>query len=99
MINLYTEGEFERFSSQQVDLAENQVLFFDSLDTFPDDVDSLQFDGNTFEIAPLDYELPPDASSFAQVYEQYALVVKDTAVAVGILAPGGNDIPPTCLTT
>ena len=95
VINLYTEGEFERFSGQQVDLAENQVLFFDSLDTFPDDVESLQLDGNTFEIVPSDYELPPDASSFAQVYEQYTLVVKDAAVAKGILAPSGNDIPPT----
>ena len=93
VVDIFTEREFERFSGQQTDLAENQVLLFDPLGTFPAG-DTLTIDGNNFEIVPCDYEMP-DASTMAQIYEQYYLVFQSEAVVDSLLAPSGYDIAPT----
>ena len=93
VVDIFTEREFERFSGQEVNLAENQVLLFDPLGTFPAG-DTLTIDGNNFEIVPCDYEMP-DASTMAQIYEQYYLVFQSDAVVERLLAPSGYDIAPT----
>ena len=93
VVDIFTEREFERFSGQEVNLSENQVLLFDPLGTFPEE-DTLQIDGNVFEIVPCDYEMP-DASTMAQIYEQYYLVFQSEAVVDSLLAPSGSDIAPT----
>lgn len=93
VLDIFTENEFERFSGEEVSLGEDQVLLFDPRGTFPQG-GGLQIDGKAFEIVPSDYVMP-DASTIAQIYEQYALVVKDETVVKGILAPSGGDVPPT----
>ena len=93
VVEIFTEREFERFSGQEVNLSEDQVLLFDPLGTFPAG-DTLTIDGNNFEIVPCDYEMP-DASTMAQIYEQYYLVFQSGAVVERLLAPSGSDIAPT----
>ena len=93
VVDIFTEREFERFSGQEVNLSEDQVLLFDPLGTFPAG-DTLAIDGNNFEIVPCDYEMP-DASTMAQIYEQYYLVFQSGAVVERLLAPSGSDIAPT----
>ena len=93
VVEIFTEREFERFSSQEINLSEDQVLLFDPLGTFPAG-DTLTIDGNNFEIVPSDYEMP-DASTMAQIYEQYYLVFQSEAVVERLLAPSGYDIAPT----
>ena len=93
VVDIFTEREFERFSGQEVNLSEDQVLLFDPLGTFPAG-DTLTIDGNNFEIVPCDYEMP-DASTMAQIYEQYYLVFQSGAVVERLLAPSGSDIAPT----
>ena len=93
VVEIFTEREFERFSGHEVNLSENQVLLFDPLGTFPEE-DTLQIDGNVFEIVPCDYEMP-DASTMAQIYEQYYLVFQSGAVVERLLAPSGSNIAPT----
>lgn len=92
VVNIFTQSEFERFSGQQVDLAENQVLLFDPANTFPGG-DTLNIDDKTYEIVPSDYVMP-EASTLAQIYEMYYLVVRDETVVESILAPSGSDIFP-----
>ena len=93
VVEIFTEREFERFSGQEVNLSENQVLLFDPLGTFPAG-DTLTIEGNNFEIVPSDYEMP-DASTMAQIYEQYYLVFQSGAVVERLLAPSGSNIAPT----
>lgn len=92
VVNIFTQSEFERFSGQQVDLAENQVLLFDPANTFPEE-DTLHIDDKTYEIVPSDYVMP-EASTLAQIYEMYYLVVRDETVVENILAPSGSDTFP-----
>ncbi|MFR5134836.1 MAG: FtsX-like permease family protein [Acutalibacter sp.] len=92
VVNIFTQSEFERFSGQQVDLAENQVLLFDPANTFPGG-DTLNIDDKTYEIVPSDYVMP-EASTLAQIYEMYYLVVRDETVVESILAPSGSDTFP-----
>ena len=92
VVNIFTQSEFERFSGQQVDLAENQVLLFDPANTFPEE-DTLHIDDKTYQIVPSDYVMP-EASTLAQIYEMYYLVVRDETVVENILAPSGSDIFP-----
>ena len=92
VVNIFTQSEFERFSGQQVDLAENQVLLFDPANTFPGG-DTLHIDDKTYEIVPADYVMP-EASTLAQIYEMYYLVVRDETVVENILAPSGSDTFP-----
>ena len=93
VVEIFTEREFERFSGQEVNLSEDQVLLFDPLGTFPAG-DTLQIDGNTFAIVPCNYKMP-DASTMAQIYEQYYLVFQSGAVVERLLAPSGSNIAPT----
>ena len=93
VVDIFTEREFERFSGQEVNLSEDQVLLFDPLGTFPEE-DTLQIDGNVFEIVHSDYEMP-DASTMAQIYEQYYLVFQSEAVVDSLLAPSGIYVEPT----
>ena len=93
VLDIFTEREFERFSGQEVNLSEDQVLLFDPLGTFPAG-DTLQIDGNTFAIVPCNYKMP-DASTMAQIYEQYYLVFQSGAVVERLLAPSGSNIAPT----
>lgn len=88
VVNIFTQSEFERFSGQQVDLAENQVLLFDPANTFPGG-DTLNIDDKTYAIVPSDYVMP-EASTLAQIYEMYYLVVRDETVVENILAPSGS---------
>ena len=88
VLDIFTESEFECFSGQQVDLAENQVLLFDPANTFPGG-DTLNIDDKTYEIVPSDYVMP-EASTLAQIYEMYYLVVRDETVVESILAPSGS---------
>ena len=92
VVNIFTQSEFERFSGQQVDLAENQVLLFDPANTFPEE-DTLHIDDKTYQIVPSDYVMP-EASTLAQIYEMYYLVVRDETVVENILAPSGSDTFP-----
>ena len=92
VVNIFTQSESERFSGQQVDLAENQVLLFDPANTFPEE-DTLHIDDKTYEIVPSDYVMP-EASTLAQIYEMYYLVVRDETVVENILAPSGSDTFP-----
>ena len=92
VVNIFTQSEFERFSGQQVDLAENQVLLFDPANTFPEE-DTLHIDDKTYEIVPSD-SVMPEASTLAQIYEMYYLVVRDETVVENILAPSGSDTFP-----
>ena len=92
VVNIFTQSEFARFSGQQVDLAENQVLLFDPANTFPGE-DTLHIDDKTYEIVPSDYVMP-EASTLAQIYEMYYLVVRDETVVENILAPSGSDTFP-----
>lgn len=92
VVNIFTQSEFERFSGQQVDLAENQVLLFDPANTFPGG-DTLNIDDKPYEIVPSDYVMP-EASTLAQIYEMYYLVVRDETVVENILAPIGSDTFP-----
>lgn len=92
VVNIFTQSEFARFSGQQVDLAENQVLLFDPANTFPEE-DTLHIDDKTYEIVPSDYVMP-EASTLAQIYEMYYLVVRDETVVENILAPSGSDTFP-----
>lgn len=92
VVNIFTQSEFERFSGQQVDLAENQVLLFDPANTFPGG-DTLNIDDKTYAIVPSDYVMP-EASTLAQIYEMYYLVVRDETVVESILAPSGSDTFP-----
>lgn len=92
VVDIFTQSEFARFSGQQVDLAENQVLLFDPANTFPEE-DTLNIDDKTYEIVPSDYVMP-EASTLAQIYEMYYLVVRDETVVENILAPSGSDTFP-----
>ncbi|MEF2802422.1 MAG: FtsX-like permease family protein [Acutalibacter sp.] len=92
VVNIFTQREYQRFSGQQVDLAENQVLLFDPANTFPGG-DTLHIDDKTYEIVPSDYVMP-EASTLAQIYEMYYLVVRDETVVENILAPSGSDTFP-----
>lgn len=92
VVDIFTQSEFTRFSGQQVDLAENQVLLFDPANTFPGG-DTLHIDDKTYEIVPSDYVMP-EASTLAQIYEMYYLVVRDETVVENILAPSGSDTFP-----
>lgn len=92
VVNIFTQREYQRFSGQQVDLAENQVLLFDPANTFPGG-ETLHIDDKTYEIVPSDYVMP-EASTLAQIYEMYYLVVRDETVVENILAPSGSDTFP-----
>lgn len=92
VLDIFTESEFERFSGQEVNLSEGQVLLFDPVDTFPEG-ETLNIDDKTFEIVHSDYVMP-DASTMAQIYEMYYLVVRDETVVENILAPSGSDTFP-----
>ena len=87
VVNIFTQSEFERFSGQQVDLAENQVLLFDPANTFPEE-DTLHIDDKTYQIVLRTTSCP--RPPLAQIYEMYYLVVRDETVVENILAPSGS---------
>lgn len=93
VVQAFTLEEFQRFSGQNLELAENQVLLYDPRGTFPES-DTLAIDGTQFSIVPSNYSFP-DASTMAQVYEEYYLVVKDAATIEQILAPSGSYTEPS----
>lgn len=93
MLDIFTESEFERFSGQEVNLSEGQVLLFDPVDTFPEG-ETLNIDDKTFEIVHSDYVMP-DASTMAQIYEQYYLVFQNEAVVEALLAPSVTYVEPS----
>lgn len=75
---VFTQSEFQRFSGQNVTLGENQILLFDPAGTFPKS-NTLKIDGKEFEIVTSSYQFP-DASTVAQIYESYYMVVKDEKI-------------------
>lgn len=75
---VFTQSEFQRFSGQDVTLGENQILLFDPAGTFPKS-NTLKIDGKEFEIVTSSYQFP-DASTVAQIYESYCMVVKDEKI-------------------
>ena len=75
---VFTQSEFQRFSGQNVTLGENQILLFDPAGTFPKS-NTLKIDGKEFEIVTSSYQFP-DASTVAQIYESYCMVVKDEKI-------------------
>ena len=75
---MFTQSEFQRFSGQDVTLGENQILLFDPAGTFPKS-NTLKIDGKEFEIVTSSYQFP-DASTVAQIYESYCMVVKDEKI-------------------
>ena len=87
VIDIFTEEEFERFSGETIDLSSGQVLFFDPRNTFPGE-STLTIDHQSFEMVSSNYAMP-EASTMAQIYEMYYLVVKDEAVVDSIFASSG----------
>lgn len=75
---VFTQSEFQRFSGQNVTLGENQILLFDPAGTFPKS-NTLKINGKEFEIVTSSYQFP-DASTVAQIYESYCMVVKDEKI-------------------
>lgn len=93
VMEVFTQTEFQRFSGQELALSENQAVLFDPLGTFPEG-DTLSIEGREFQLLPSDYQFP-DASTMAQIYETYCLVVKDVSVVESILGPTGVNLAPT----
>ncbi len=93
VVYLFTQEEFERFSGQELALSESQAVLFDPVGTFPES-DTLSIDGREFQLLPSDYQFP-DASTMAQIYEVYYLVVKDVSVVESILGPTGVNLAPS----
>lgn len=84
VIELYTQEEFERFSGEQIDLAENEILLGDPRHTFPEGED-LVFNGAesdiSFHVIPTDYDFA-DGDMSSIVYETYYMVIpSDEALA------------------
>ncbi|MGI6254021.1 MAG: FtsX-like permease family protein [Acutalibacter sp.] len=88
---IFTQEEFQQFSGQDVELNDNQVLFFDPFHTFPAG-DSMTINNMEFSILTADYSFP-DVSTMAQIYETYYMVVKDAAVVNTIIAGGDTPAP------
>ena len=93
VVYFFTQEEFERFSGQELALSESQAVLFDPVGTFPES-DTLSIDGREFQLLPSDYQFP-DASTMAQIYEVYYLVVKDVSVVESILGPTGVNLAPS----
>ena len=91
MAEVYTQEEFQRFSGQKVDLADNQVMLFDPFHTFPSS-DVMTINNVELSIVTGDYTFP-DVSTMAQIYESYYLVVQDAAVVNTIIAGGTTPDP------
>ena len=90
---VFTQEEFQRISGQSVSLEENQVLLYDPVGTFPEDP-TLFIDETEFSILPCTYQFP-GASTMAQVYEDYYLVVKDVSTVERILSTSGSYTEPS----
>ncbi len=90
---VFTQEEFQRISGQSVSLEENQVLLYDPVGTFPEDP-TLFIDETEFSILPCTYQFP-GASTMAQVYEDYYLVVKDVSTVARILSTSGSYTEPS----
>ena len=88
VVYFFTQEEFQHFSGQELALSENQAVLFDPVGTFPEG-DTLSIDDQEFQLLPSDYQFP-DASTMAQIYETYYLVVRDETVVESILAPSGS---------
>ena len=93
VVYFFTQEEFQRFSGQEWALSENQAVLFDPVGTFPEG-DALSIDGREFQLLSSDYQFP-DASTMAQIYETYYLVVKDVSVVESILGPTGVNLAPS----
>ena len=93
VVYFFTQEEFQRFSGQELALSESQAVLFDPVGTFPES-DTLSIDGREFQLLPSDYQFP-DASTMAQIYEVYYLVVKDVSVVESILGPTGVNLAPS----
>ena len=93
VVYFFTQEEFQRFSGQELALSENQAVLFDPVGTFPEG-DTLSIDDQEFQLLSSDYQFP-DASTMAQIYETYCLVVKDVSVVESILGPTGVNLAPT----
>lgn len=93
VVYLFTQEEFQRFSGQELALSENQAVLFDPVGTFPEG-DTLSIDDQEFQLLPSDYQFP-DASTMAQIYETYYLVVKDVSVVESILGSTGVNLAPS----
>ena len=93
VVYFFTQEEFQRFSGQELALSENQAVLFDPVGTFPEG-DTLSIDDQEFQLLPSDYQFP-DASTMAQIYEVYYLVVKDVSVVEAVLGPTGVNLAPS----
>ncbi len=93
VVYFFTQEEFQRFSGQELALSENQAVLFDPVGTFPEG-DTLSIDDQEFQLLPSDYQFP-DASTMAQIYEVYYLVVKDVSVVETVLGPTGVNLAPS----
>lgn len=93
VVYLFTQEEFQRFSGQELALSENQAVLFDPVGTFPEG-DTFSIDDQEFQLLSSDYQFP-DASTMAQIYEVYYLVVKDVSVVETVLGPTGVNLAPS----
>ena len=93
VVYFFTQEEFQHFSGQELALSENQAVLFDPVGTFPEG-DTLSIDDQEFQLLPSDYQFP-DASTMAQIYEVYYLVVKDVSVVEAVLGPTGVNLAPS----
>ena len=93
VVYFFTQEEFQRFSGQELALSKNQAVLFDPVGTFPEG-DTLSIDDQEFQLLSSDYQFP-DASTMAQIYEVYYLVVKDVSVVETVLGPTGVNLAPS----
>ena len=92
VVNIFTQSEFERFYRPTGGFGGKPGAALRPANTFPGG-DTLNIDDKTYEIVPSDYVMP-EASTLAQIYEMYYLVVRDETVVENILAPSGSDTLP-----
>ncbi len=87
MIEFYTQEEFERFSGEEVDLKDDEILLGDPRHTFPEGEDVV-FNGAesdvAFHIVPTDYEFA-EGELMAMIYETYYMVIPSDEALLPIL--------------
>ncbi len=90
IIEVYTREEFERFSGEQIDLAEDEILLGDPRHTFPEDEDVV-FIGEesdiTFHVIPTDFDFA-DGGMSSMIYETYYMVIPDDRAIAPIISGG-----------
>lgn len=87
MIEFYTQEEFERFSGEQVDLQEDEILLGDPRHTFPAG-ESVVFHGAekdvTLRVVPTDYDFA-DGDMSSMIYETYYMVIPSDQALLPVL--------------